>query len=602
MQSLFRTLCLIAGIAVLVYGLIPQTLQPYPAPRLSEEQWLLVLWGGVALLGVGVWLSQPQVQAVSTRINLRPGVLNLALVFSMLFVVLTLQLLRNSFIYAQETYNRSAIDPATGQVTATNIRQVLNTLQIRRGDIVDRNNVPLVGSVASPSGINRRTYPVAEQFNVQAFSNILGFASSRYGLAGLERQWNEYLTGQRGQALRGIADELFGRPAIGNNMQLTIDARLQNRVWSILNNVGGGNPASAVVMDPRSGAVLALVSTPGFDPRELVSNPDADSAAEARRIEAAWNAITSNANAPLLNRPLQGRYVPGSTFKTLTAVGALEHPEVLENPDPIDCPNEYQPEPGAPPVVNAVGPPNNPGQAALGDIIHSSTNRPIDLSGVYAFSCNTAFAQLGVRLGADRLIDLASRFHIYLPGDAPQRSADFTDLPTAPSLLATQNTFLNSTTAVADTAFGQGQLLITPLQMALMAATIANGGVMPEPYIVETITDPNSGAIVYQHRAPLDLLDQRRVISEEIAQQMLPIMRESVTIGYGRPANVNNSGGKSGSGEAGGGIIHAAFQAVAPVDDPRFVVYVQIENGRSGANVAGEAAGQILQAAFEILQ
>ena len=599
MQSILRTLLLVAGVGVLVYGLLPQTLDPYPLPRLSDEQWLMALWGGVALIGVGVWLAQPRLQAISTRFNLRPGVLNLALVFSMLFVVLTVQLLRDGFIYAQAAYNRV---PAQDGPEANNIRLVVNSLRIRRGDIEDRNGTTLVSSAVSDSGVSRRTYPAAEQFNLRAFSNILGFSSSRFGLAGLERQWNDYLTGERGQALRGIMDEIFRQPAIGNNMQLTIDARLQQRVWTILNNVGEGKPASAVVMDPRSGAVLALVSTPGFDPRELVVNPDADQQAENRRIEAAWNAIINDESGPLLNRPLQGRYVPGSTFKTLTAIGALENPEVLTQPEPLDCPNEFVPEPGAPPVVNAVGPPNNPNETPLGDIIRAETGRPVDLSGAYAFSCNTAFAQLGVRLGADRFIDLARRFHIYLPGEAPPLNQDFTDLPTQPSLLAARNDFLQSDAALADTAFGQGQLLITPMQMALMGAAIANGGVMPEPYIVEQITDPNSDAVVYQHRPPVNFLNQRRVMPEEVAQQMLPIMREGVAVGFGDRANVHNAGGKSGSGEAGGDVVHAAFLAVAPVDDPRYVVYVQIENGRSGATVAGEAAGQILQAAFEILE
>jgi len=601
MRTLLRTLFLIAGAAVLVYGLLPQAIQPYPIPRLSDAQWLMALWGGVALLGVGAWLAQPHMQALNTRFNLRPGVLNLALVFSMLFVVLTLQLLRNGFVYAETTYNRTS--PEDG-ASANNVRLVLRSARVRRGDIVDRNNVPLVTSATAANGLTRRLYPVAEQFTIEAFSNILGFSSSRFGLAGLEQQWNDYLTGERGQALRSVTDELFRRPGVGGNMQLTLDARLQQRVWSILNNVGGGKPASAVVMDPRSGAVLALVSTPGFDPRELVTNPDADEQAENARIDAAWNAITGNEAGPLLNRPLQGLYVPGSTFKTLTAIGALENPDVQTQPEPVDCPNTFEAEAGAQPVVNAVGPPNFPGQAPLGDIIRAQTGRAVDLPGVFAFSCNTAFAQLGVRLGLDRMVELARRFHIYQPNEAPDRSPDFTDLPTAASQLANNNDFLQSDAAIADTAFGQGELLITPLQMALIGATIANGGVMPEPYLVEAVTDPQDGAVVYQHRGSLDLLDQRRVISQEVAQQMLPIMREGVTIGFGKAANVNNSGGKSGSGEAGEGIIHAAFLAVAPVqnEEPRYVVYVQIENGRDGAGVGAQAAGQILQAAFEILQ
>ena len=601
MRTTLRTVFLLAGAAVLVFGLLPETIQPYPVPRLNDTQWLMALWGGVALLGIGAWLAQPSVQALGTRLNLRSGVFNLALVFSMLFVMLTLQLLRNDFVYAQATYNRT---PAEGGPEENNIRLVLQSLRVRRGDIVDRNNVPLVSSVTAQSGLTSRTYPVADQFTIQAFSNILGFSSSRFGLAGLEQQWNDYLTGERGQALRSIGDALFQRPATGGNMQLTIDARLQQRVWDVLNTVGGGNPASAVVLDPRSGAVLALVSTPSFDPRELVVNPDADADIENQRVQAAWDAITSNEAAPLLNRALQGQYVPGSTFKTLTAIGALENPDILSQPAPLDCPNELPTEAGAPPVVNAVGPPNNPAQAPLADIIRATTGRPIDLSGVYAFSCNTAFAQLGLRLGAERMIELAQRFHIYLPSQAPERSPDFTDLPTATSLLATENGALNSEAALADTAFGQGQLLITPMQMALIGAAIANDGVMPEPYIVETVNDPQSGAAIYQHRGSLDLLDQRRVMSQEVAQQMLPMMREVVTIGFGQAANVNGSGGKSGSGEAGGGVVHAAFLAAAPVVDgePRYVVYVQIENGREGSTVGADAAGQILNAAFELLQ
>lgn len=601
MRTTLRTLFVIAGLAALVYGLLPQTTQPYLIPRLDDAHWLLALWGGVALLGVGAWLAQPRLATLGTHFNIRPGVLNLALVFSLLFVVLTLQLLRNGFVYAQATSNRV---PTAGGPEANNIRLVLRSLRVRRGDIVDRNNVPLVTSATAPTGITRRVYPVADQFTIQAFSNIIGFSSSRFGVAGLEQQWNDYLTGQRGQALRSITDELFRRPGVGGNMQLTLDARLQQRVWTILNNVGGGKPGSAVVVDARSGAVLALASTPGFDPRELVVDPNADEQAENQRISAAWTAITNNTAGPLLNRPLQGLYVPGSTFKTLTAIGVLEHPEVLTQPKPLDCPNEYQAQPGVAPVVNAVGPPNYPNQPPLADIIRAATGGVVDLRGVFAFSCNTAFAQLGVRLGTERMVDLARRFHIYLSNQLPERSPDFTDLPTEASRLANDPHFLQNNAALADTGFGQGQLLITPMQMALIGATIANGGVMPEPYMVEAVTDPQNGSVIYQHRASLNLLDQRRVMSQEVAQQMLPLLRAGVTIGYGKAANVNNSGGKSGSGEAGSGVIHAAFLAVAPVEngEPRYVVYVQIENGRDGVSVGGQAAGQILKATFDTLQ
>jgi peptidoglycan glycosyltransferase len=600
MRSFLRIVGLIGGIGLLVYGLFPQSFTPYPTPRADDAQWLLMLWGGAALLGLAAWASLPRLQAAGSRFNLRPGVLNVALVFSIMFVVLTIQLVRTSFIYAESVYNRTATDPQTGAVIG-NSRPVIRSLRVRRGAIFDRNNLQLVDSAVASGGLTYRTYPVAQSYDIRAFSNILGFTSSRYGQYGLEASWNGYLTGEEGQPLRALTDQLYNRPQVGNNLQLTIDSRLQAQVWDILNRVGEGRPSSAVVMDPRSGAVLALVSTPGYDPQALTFNPDNDPAAENQRIEAAWTALNADESAPLINRPLQGRYVPGSTFKTLTAIGALENQEVLQEPHPIDCPNEYRPDPNAPPVVNAVGPPNYPDQPPLESIILSETGRPVDLSGVYAFSCNTAFAQLGVRLGTERLAELGERFHIYPPLNAPARSPDFTDLPTLASLLATEPGYLTSDAAVAATAYGQGQLFITPIQMALIGAAIANDGVMPQPYIVERAIDPTDPTVVvYQHRQPLDLLNTRRLMSSEVAAQMRGMMREAVVIGFGRAANVNNSGGKSGSGEAGGDIIHAAFLAIAPVDEPRYVVYVQIENGRDGAGVGAVAAGEILQAAFAL--
>lgn len=597
MRSTIRTIGLFGGIALLIYGLIPRATRPELTPLVSESRWLVLLWGSAFLLGMAAWASLPQLQTMGTRVNVRPGVLNLSLVFSILFVVLTIQLLRSEFIYAASIYNRNSTNPDTG-VVFSNSRPVIQSLRVRRGAIYDRNNVLLAGSEVAPNGLARRTYPVAQQADVRAFSNILGYSSPNYGQSGLEDRWNGYLTGEQGQALRSLTDDLYNRPHTGNNLQLTLSAELQSRVWDILSRNAQGRPASAIVMDPKSGAVLAMVSAPGFDPQSLALNPAAESdEAENKRISDSWKAITADENRPLLNRPLQLQYVPGSTFKALTAIGALENPSILQQPKPIDCPDEYKPDPNAPPVVNAV-------RQGLGALIRQQTGRQIDLSGVFAFSCNTAFAQLGVRMGDDKLIELAKRFHIYLPKDAPERGEDFTDLPSAPSYLAVQNNFLNTELAVADTAFGQGQLQITPMQMALIGATIANEGVMPQPYIVESVTDPqNPDVFLYQHRAPRNILDSRRVISKDVADKMLPIMRDGVTIGFGKAANVGNSGGKSGTGETGvNNIIHAAFLAVAPVDNPRFVVYVQIENGRDGAGVGARSAGEVLQAAFDVFQ
>lgn len=608
MRVLLRVLGLFGGVGLLLYGLMPANLwqylrgnAPYLESRIADSRWITIMWAGAVVLAVAVWASVPRARSASTRVTLRPGLLNLSLAFSLLFVLLTLQLLHSVFVYAASTYNRTSTTES-GQ-TYSNSRPVIESLRVKRGMIYDRNNVVLADGRIAANGIAQRTYPVAGIADIRAFSNLLGYYSSIYGISGLEAQWNGYLSGTEGQVLRPVLDDLYNRPHVGNNLQLTIDWQLQARVWDILNQFGGGLPASAVVMDPRSGAVLALGSTPGFDPQGLALNPDGDDAAEVERIEANWKQINADENYPLINRPLEGQYVPGSTFKTLTAVGVLENEQVLRQPEPLNCPNEYFPDPNAPPVVNAVGPPNFPSQPPLQTIIESQSRRPIDLSNAYAFSCNTAFAQLGTRLGPDTFTELGERFHFYPPPNAPSRSTDFTDLPTRPSLLMSPGNAgsLDNPGALAATAFGQGELLVTSMQMALLGATIANDGVMPQPYMVQNVTDPeNPEVFLYQHTAPSVLLGDRRLISSENARKMREMMREGVTIGFGKAANVADSGGKSGSGEAGNNIIHAAFLAIAPVQEPRYVVYVQIENGRDGAGVGARTAGAILQACVEI--
>ncbi len=459
--------------------------------------------------------------------------------------------------------------------------------------------------MANDQGYAKRTYPIAESADLRAFSNIVGYNSPNYGQSGLEQEWNDYLIGAKGQPVTALQDEVLHRPHRGDDMQLTIDAQLQDAVWKILVEKGGGNPASAVVIEPSTGAILALASAPGFDPQALAFDPFADDwGVMSSRIAEYFQQLQSDPQLPLLNRPLNGAYPPGSVFKTVTAIAALQHPEVLTQPDAMTCPNEYRPDENAPPVVNAVGPPTHPDQPPLGQIIKDRMpSHTVDLAGAYAFSCNTAFGELGVRLGEARLTEQARLFNFYPPREAPDASPDMTDLPTAASLLALRGTFLASTPlAVADTAFGQGQLLVTPLQMGLVAAAVANNGVMAQPYLVERITDPQQGE-AYRHRAG----SGKRVMPEAVAAQMRELMRVGVTTGYGKAAAVPGQtvGGKSGSAQAGAGdnpnaTVHAWFIAIAPVEAPRYAVAVMIENGRDGAGLGAATAGAVLQAAFNL--
>jgi peptidoglycan glycosyltransferase len=573
MRHFIRVFCAVAALALTGYGLIQ--------PIEQDTRWLLALWLAAPPALIAARLSLPsQPRGISRSIQ------NLSLVIGIGFSMLALQLLRQQFVHADATYNWVYVDQQTGQSTS-NVRPVIQSLRIQRGKMIDRNGTVLVDTQVAPGGFAVRTYPVADQFDPAAFGNVVGFFSPRYSQSGLEATYSGYLSGEN-DPLGRTQDALFGRPQVGDNLQLTIDARLQDAAMRIM----GGRTGSIVVLEPKTGAVLAMVSTPGFDPRDLASNPAADdSAADDARVEAYWNQLNSEgAGQPLLNRPTQGRYPPGSTFKTLTAISVLEHAQE-GRPDQIDCPNERFPEEGAPPVVNAV------------NDLYLRTGDPTNLERVFAFSCNTAFAEYALRLGPDLLADTARNFDIFRPQDVPEVYRGFADLPTAPSQLYVDAGFLNSHAALAATGYGQGQLLVTPLQMAMIAGAIANDGRMMEPYLVERITRQDDSIVVA--RGPRVI---RRAVSGSVAAQMRSNMRAAVEYGFGGAAqqvdpSVAQVGGKSGTAEhAPGATPHAWFIAIAPVQEPRYAVAVMVENGGEGSGVSAQIAGEVLAAAFSLEQ
>ncbi len=575
MRSSMRYVAGLGAAALLVFGLLQ------PVDRYTI--WLLCLWASAPLLGIVAWFSRPPLPR-----GLNRSVYNLGIIIVVGFTLISLQLLRQQVIQAEAIYNRTEIDIDSGLITS-NVRPVLASQRVVRGQILDRTERVLVDSEVVRDGFARRTYPLANVhgYNPAAFSNIVGFFSTRFGQSGLEATYSDYLSGERGSAINQVQSNLFDQAQVGNNLHLTLNAQLQAQASALL----GGRPGSIVVLNPQTGAVLAMVSTPGFDPQQLSFNYDAeDWNAENQRISQYWQQINSDgAGQPLLNRPTQGQYPPGSTFKTVTAVAALENSLIAE-PNDIRCFNTLEVETGAPPVVNAV------------ENLASLTGDPSDLERVYAYSCNVAFAQYALRLngdGEDRFEDVAGRFDFFEPQEAPSIYREFRDLSTLPSRLYVEPGFLDRPAALADTGYGQGQLLVTPLQMALVASAVANDGVMMEPYLVERVTRPD-GSIVFE-RNPTTI---RRVMSARTAATMRDHMQAVAQYGFGSvisqyvPAPV---GGKSGTGEhVPGAPPHAWFIAIAPLDEPRYAVSVMVESGGEGSSVGGTLAGQVLAAAFAL--
>ncbi|HMO56696.1 MAG TPA: penicillin-binding protein 2 [Roseiflexaceae bacterium] len=569
-----RIICLLAAAGVLTYGM----LQPIEA----DVRWIASLWLTAPLLLIAARLWMPPLPR-----GFAHHIQNLALVIGVGFVLIALQLLRQQFIRADEIYRFAYTDPQSGQTTS-NVRPVIEALRVQRGKMFDRNANLLVDTRIAPGNYAVRTYPLAQRYDPRAFGHVVGFFSPRFGQSGLEATYGPYLDGERDR-LKQLQDALLGHPPIGDDLQLTIDAQLQHAALQIL----GGRSGSIVVIEPRTGAVLALVSSPGFDPAGLAFDPSAERSAENERIDSYWRGINSEgAGQPLLNRAVQGRYAPGSTFKTITAVSALEHVREAR-PDEIDCPNTRETEAGAPPVVNAL------------ENLANLTGNPTDLERVYAYSCNTAFAEYALRLGGDRLAETARRFGIVSPRDPAV--APIADLQSIASLLYVDAGFLDRPAALADTGFGQGQLLVTPLQMAVVAAAIANDGIIMQPYLVDRVMRPD-GTVVRQTQ-PRAL---RRATSSAIAARMRDLMRAGVSYGFGKAADAVPGvavGGKSGTAEfpcptleqPGRLCAHAWFIAIAPVEQPRFAVVVMIEGGGEGSGAGAAAAGQVMSAAFQFI-
>jgi penicillin-binding protein A len=272
MKASLRAVALIAAVVLLGYGMLQ------PVDRSGDLRWLLCLWGAAPLLLFAAFLSSPSLPPGLAR-----SVRNLGLVLGVGFVMLSLELLREQVVRADAIYYKVVTNEATGEVTS-NVRPVLQSMRVQRGKIFDRNGELLVDSRVGAGGFVHRVYPLAERYDPAAFSNIVGFHSTRFGQAGLEATYGDYLSGEKGgRPLERLNNSIYGRPQVGNDLRLTLNAPLQSEVAALM----GGRRGSVVVLDPTSGAVLAMVSTPGYDPQHLAFNPDAadwNSENEAARI------------------------------------------------------------------------------------------------------------------------------------------------------------------------------------------------------------------------------------------------------------------------------------------------------------------------------
>jgi len=422
-----------------------------------------------------------------------------------------------------------------------------------RGAILDRNGAPLATSEKGATGFVR-------SYKDQSLAQVVGYASLQFGLSGVEAAYAESLIGQDPADPISIwrARYLGERQAAGS-VVLGIDEKIQKAAVEAL----GGRRGAIVAVDPRSGAMLASVSVPSFDPNEVV---------DLQRQQAAMDKLNNAPEHPLLNRAAQGQYPPGSTFKVVTASAALESGFDPTKKLRVDDP--YQ------------------ADRSWGDYFVRSASHAhglFDMSDGFRLSENIYFAQVGLQIGGGKLAEYAKRFGI---GTAPKL-----DLPAAKGQLSGSG-LLDRPTLVADTSYGQGELLVSPLQMALIYATIANGGVMPTPHYATGVRDAE-GHVVRQVAPGA----QGQVISANTAKTLTTMLVGAVAgpgaFAFGAKVPGVDVAGKTGTAETRPGEApHGWFVGFAPAEAPTVVVAVIVENAAEGGVTAAPLGAQVMRAAL----
>ena len=433
-----------------------------------------------------------------------------------------------------------------------------------RGTITSADGVLLAQSVAQPSGSEfsyQRTYPEAD-----LFAQMSGFYSFRLGASGLEKTYNDELAGQTiGQQVSGFADLLNPRPQVGN-LTITVRKDLQQVAKTAL----GDREGSVVAIDPKTGALLAFWSFPSYDPNAISSN-------DLNAAQDAYNTLLKVDGQPLRAHQYQERYFPGSTFKTVTGSIGVDTGVVTVDSPSYPVATSYTP-PGTTKSISNFG-----GESCGGTLYP-----------ILQVSCNSAFAQMGTEtIGPDRMIAGAQAFGF--------NSKPPIDLP-APVASSFPTDFRRNLPALAQASIGQNDVQATPLQMALVAATIANGGTMMKPHVLQDVRDSENGIV-----SRYDTGAWLRPISADSAAVMKAGMLDVVARGTATRLQIPGYevGGKTGTAQLGidPPASHAWIMGFAgPPGDPQIAIAVVVLNQAgfgseaTGGRVAAPIAQQVMAA------
>ncbi|MGZ5214182.1 MAG: peptidoglycan D,D-transpeptidase FtsI family protein [Actinomycetota bacterium] len=460
-------------------------------------------------------------------------------------------------------------------------RQIIAEYKVERGQIITADGTVI--ALSEPTTGNATLRYVRRYPEGPLFAGITGYYSQVYGRTELEQSMNSYLSGDAPElAISTLADLVLGRPKKGGHVITTVDARLQR----VASDALGSSPGAVVALDPRNGDILVMVSNPTFDPNEL-SSQDTDA------IRAAWERLNADPQTPLLSRANDELFPPGSTFKLITASAALENGYGLEsvwpNPRELDLPLTTG-------TIQNFGGERCPGGATTTFLT------------AFTDSCNVIFGEIGLKLGPQQLADQAHAFG-FCPTDPPDETECLEPtipfaIPFATGRFPIPSYFESNDPLVAISAIGQDNDLANPLQMALVASAIANGGEMMQPRLVSQIRDPQGRVIRDFPGEPYG-----QPISQDTATAMRTMMVNVVASGTGTAAQIPGVvvAGKTGTAQHGGPDTapHAWFVCFAPAgpdDIPTIAVAVIVLDGGSlgneatGGQLAAPIAKQVIEA------
>jgi penicillin-binding protein A len=430
-----------------------------------------------------------------------------------------------------------------------NVRTKLRDFNRARGEILTADGAVVARSVASPGELKyQREYPLGA-----LFGQISGYQSFVLGNSGVEATYNSYLTGRNASfQLNNLGNLISGKADTGN-VVLSLTKVAQQAAADALGNDRG----SVVALDVKTGGVVAMYSNPSYDPSLLASH-------QTTVVQQFYNALNTSPDNPSLPRAYREHYPPGSTFKVLTSAAALETGTAT-----IDSQYPVLTQLTLPQTTNVLQ--NFGGESCGGSFLDS-----------FVVSCNTTFGQVGLQLG-DKFPPALAACGVGV-GEHPPIDLD----PGAvDSVGPPPNSFRDNQPLFALAGIGQGDVTVTPLEMALVAEGVANGGVIMEPHVVTQIQNADGTTV-----KTIDPTQWKTCMPAPVASTLTQMMIQVVQRGTGTAAQIPGVAvaGKTGTAQPGAGNPHAWFIAFAPADAPRYAVAVIVEHGGSfGSEATGGA-------------